>query len=338
MSDGTGNLRIAIDGGTTNTRARLLRNSTLIASAARPVGVRDVAMSGSAAVLHRAIAECIAEVVQSASVSLGDVHLICASGMLTSNVGLTEVPHVPAPAGRDELARQVRPVSFPSIAPVPIYLVPGVKSTVESPGLGNVNECDVLRGEESEAFGIVDATEHIGAHYLLLPGSHTKLLDIDSQSRIAASYTTMGGEIMQALAQNTILASSIDWPPHGAPDWQAVSAGAELARNWGLFRGGFTIRLADILAGVSRSVRTWCFVGLVAAMDWDNMMRWPGIVRSMPLRIGGREPLRCLCGFLAKNDWSGPIEVFDDSVLELAAARGACSIAERYRHQYAPGD
>ena len=148
MATTDSDLRLAIDGGTTNTRARLLRGSQLLAAASRAVGVRNVAMSGSTEELRRAVAECVAEAVSTARVRAEDLGLVCGSGMLTSNVGLREVSHVLAPAGLEDLARHVVPVSFPDIAPQPIHLIPGIKTLPVPATLENLAQLDILRGEE----------------------------------------------------------------------------------------------------------------------------------------------------------------------------------------------
>jgi 2-dehydro-3-deoxygalactonokinase len=327
-------LYLAIDGGTTNTRARLFRGDNFLSAATRTVGVRNVAIGGTTEPLRQAVAECVAEAVNRASIRIEDVGLVCASGMLTSNVGLHDVPHVLAPAGLDDLARHVVAVPFPEIAPQPIHLIPGVKTVPTPATLENLADLDILRGEESESIGLLETTKQTGPLCILLPGSHTKLLHIDEQSRITASYTTIGGELMQAMAERTILASSVDWPPAGSPVWSAVEAGARFAGEWGLARGAFAVRLADVVIGMDRTDRTWWFIGLLVGSDWSELRRWRFSTTGIPLLIGGREPLRSVYGQLAMSAWSGPVEVLDESVVELASARGAIAIAQRFMTQH----
>jgi 2-dehydro-3-deoxygalactonokinase len=326
-------LSIAIDGGTTNTRARLLQGSSLLSVGSRAVGVRDVAIGGSSEPLHRAIAQAVSEALRTAGIPMHDIALFCASGMLTSNVGLQEVPHVRAPAALDDLARHVVAVSFPEIAPKPVHLIPGIKTLPIHASLGNLAQLDILRGEECEVFGILQATGRAGPLCILLPGSHTKLLHIDQESRISASHSTIGGEMMQALAERTILASSMDWPPTGEPVWPAVEAGAQFARDWGIARGGFAVRLADVLAVADRAERTWFFVGLVVGNDWSELVRWSQCGEAIPLLVGGREPLRSVYGFLAKTVRRSAAEVLDESVTGIAAATGAIAIARRFKER-----
>jgi 2-dehydro-3-deoxygalactonokinase len=329
---------LAIDGGTTNTRARLLRGDALVAAATRPVGVRDVAMTGSNEPLATALAECVTEIMRQASVRLDAISLVAASGMITSNVGLHEVSHVAAPAGIDDLARRVVAHRFPAIHDLTIHFVPGIKTmpavSADHPAsFQQLAHCDIMRGEETETFGILAATGLAGPLCLLLPGSHTKLVHVDSDSRITASFTTIAGELMQALAERTILSSSIDWPPPaGEPDWCAIDAGAEFARQHGLARAAFVVRLADLVARIDRAARTWFFVGLVIGSDWVELGRWSHASGGLRLLVGGREPLRSVYGRLASRAWRGEVELIDQPIVGVAAAIGAISIARRATH------
>ena len=85
--------------------------------------------------------------------------MIVAAGMLSSEVGLTAVPHVEAPAGIDALARGVAVRLLPEVADRPIVFVPGVR-TPPAPGVDGWAEADVMRGEECETVG---AWTHLAA-------------------------------------------------------------------------------------------------------------------------------------------------------------------------------
>lgn len=104
---------LTIDTGTTNTRVTLWRDDVALCQAARQVGVRDTAITGNRTTLQRGVQDTIEAALQKAGLGIGQVDLVLASGMITSNVGLCEVPHLPAPAGlRDLAAAWCRP-AFP---------------------------------------------------------------------------------------------------------------------------------------------------------------------------------------------------------------------------------
>jgi 2-dehydro-3-deoxygalactonokinase len=91
---------IALDGGTSNTRARLIRDGRIVASARRTVGVRDSVLSDQSPGqrLGDAIRDVIAEVAGSgdgpapATTASPGSDLIVAAGMLSSEVGFLSWP------------------------------------------------------------------------------------------------------------------------------------------------------------------------------------------------------------------------------------------------------
>ncbi|MHB1562332.1 MAG: 2-dehydro-3-deoxygalactonokinase, partial [Isosphaeraceae bacterium] len=259
---------IALDGGTTNTRARLLCGDVVVGTARRAVGVRDAAIAdrrtGSSTpnaadreprrdALRRAVREVVAEVrLEWQRLAEGDPPArLVAAGMLSSEVGLITVPHVEAPAGLDELARSSVPVHLSEIHDRPILVVPGIR-TPPADGPDGWLDADVMRGEECETLGalrtlLADGRTAPGrALAFLWPGSHTKLVEVDADGRIARSFTTLAGEILEAVGHHTILAASLPagWPEQPDPD--AVAAGARAVARHGLGRGAFLVRIAAL--------------------------------------------------------------------------------------------
>ncbi|MBX6313698.1 MAG: 2-dehydro-3-deoxygalactonokinase, partial [Isosphaeraceae bacterium] len=234
---------VALDGGTTNTRARLLCGSRLVAVARRPVGVRDAVLSSGSGPLAAAVRAALEDVGRQAGGIVPD--RIVAAGMLTAEVGLCPVPHVPAPAGLDELARGVVLRVLPKVADRPIAFIPGVR-TPPGDGPDGWAEADVMRGEECETLGALRALGLAGPAAFVWPGSHTKLVAVDADGRIARSHTTLAGELTAALARHTLLAASLpaDWPDE--PDPEALAAGSRLAERDGLGRAAFLVRIADL--------------------------------------------------------------------------------------------
>lgn len=108
-----------------------------------------------------------------------------ASGMITADVGLVEVPHVTAPAGLEELSASLAPVLVPDVCPLPIHFIPGVKNRVSGVSLETFEAMDIMRGEEVEACALIDRLGVRGEAVLVLPGSHTKFVSVGADGRIA---------------------------------------------------------------------------------------------------------------------------------------------------------
>lgn len=70
----------------------------------------------------------------------GDVKKCVAYGMITSDMGLLEIPHVPAPASVGDLRDAMRTQTFPEIAPFPIHFIPGVRNFAGPVDLDNFRD------------------------------------------------------------------------------------------------------------------------------------------------------------------------------------------------------
>ncbi|ODU20946.1 MAG: hypothetical protein ABS87_08275 [Sphingomonas sp. SCN 67-18] len=82
--------------------------------------------------------------------------------MLSSEVGLFTVPHVIAPAGMDDLAGAVKAVSIPDVSEQPIRFIPGIRTPPGDRPDGWM-QADLMRGEEVETFGALEALAESGS-------------------------------------------------------------------------------------------------------------------------------------------------------------------------------
>ena len=148
---------ITVDTGTTNTRVILWNSSRkIVATSQAKVGVRNTAIEGNNNRLKEAVKGCLESVLQEANLTYADVRIIIASGMITSNVGLVEIPHCVVPVSIAELATAVKCISLPEVCPLPITFIPGVKNSADSINLNNFEAMDIMRGEEVEAVAIIE--------------------------------------------------------------------------------------------------------------------------------------------------------------------------------------
>ena len=138
---------ITIDGGTTNTRVNIVKDRQII-------DTRKIARGAKAGIddkngLKVALKDAIRDLLDSNSIQEKEVIRILASGMITSEFGLYELPHLTAPAGIKELHDSMAEVSFPEISPIPFVFVRGIKVNSD-----NLCDFDMMRGEETELVGI----------------------------------------------------------------------------------------------------------------------------------------------------------------------------------------
>jgi 2-dehydro-3-deoxygalactonokinase len=336
---------IALDGGTTNTRARLVHDGRIIATARREIGVRDTVLSDQSP--RERLAGAVREVIAEASAGPGllngndgnpaVVELIVASGMLTSEVGLVMVPHVEAPASLDDLAGAVVARTLPEIGADPIHFVPGLRTPAHD-GPDGWMYADVMRGEECETFGALTelvrrgtvSRRDLGLAFVW-PGSHTKLVEVDAQGRITRSHTSLAGEFLQAIARHTLIAASLPSKLPDQLDPDSAEAGARAVLNQGLERAAFLVRVAALRETMTREERAAFWIGAVVADDVGHLVKHPILAMGRPVFVGGREPLRTWYTRWLGRFHDGPVDALDDNLAEDSSALGALAVVSSHR-------
>lgn len=322
---------ITVDTGTTNTRVKVWRQDAVVARAFAAVGVRDTAITGSRRKLQEGVREALAAACAEAGIAAADAAAVVASGMISSNVGLHEVPHVVAPAGVVELAAGMAAASVPEVCVQPIWFIPGVKNAVSPVDIDNCEQMDIMRGEEAEVFGVVARMEVRGPAVFVLPGSHSKFIALDGVGRITACLTTMAGELLDVITNNTILANALGHSLASRVDGRMVLAGADHARRVGLTRACFTVRILDQFTGCGVEEKASFLLGAVLGTDLTALKNSRALAAdpAMPLYIMGKRELRAAFRILLENDphfRGGLFEVGED-IAEDVAGFGALTVA-----------
>ncbi|PRC92568.1 2-dehydro-3-deoxygalactonokinase [Solimicrobium silvestre] len=322
---------LTIDTGTTNTRVSLWHEATVIAHSATEVGVRDTAMSGNKTKLEEGVRKTILNTLAKANVTEEEVDLVIGSGMISSNVGLFELPHLPAPAGLQQLARGMVAVTIPSVFSKPIYLVPGVRNVVENIGLHNCEAMDMMRGEEVEVMGIIDQLGITGPAMLIMPGSHSKFVCIDEKNNIIGCVTTLAGELLYVITHNTILAKSLDSNFAEFINPEMLLAGAHSAQTIGLGRTCFNVRTLDQFTIYQRNDRANFLLGAILGADLLTLKNSTAIkmMPGTPIIICGKPIMKEALALLIQNDdyFSGKVTIVSNEMQEHLAGYGAIKVA-----------
>src|SRR5215470_13157155 len=263
-----------VDAGTTNTRVWLTAGDRVIARARAGVGVRDTARDGSSDRLRDALRELIDRVRNDARNQgfAQSPECVIAAGMITSPLGLAEVPHVPTPAGLNELAAATRHYCFPEITDLPVLLIPGARSGPRQCDQETVGTTDVMRGEETLLIGLHALGLLAPRSTLLNLGSHWKVIEFDERARIASSVTSMTGELIHAAQTQTILAGSLPQARPSVIDQTWLEAGMREQRRSGLARALFCVRLLEQGSDGSAEQRLSFLIGAFLASDMDAMV------------------------------------------------------------------
>src|SRR5215470_896671 len=318
---------VCVDAGTTNMRVWFTAGDRVIARARAGVGVRDTARDGSSERLRAALRELIDRVRNDAR-DQGFAQspecapeCVIAAGMITSPIGLAEVPHVPTPAGLEELAAATRQYSFPEITDLPILLIPGARSGPRRCDQETVGTTDVMRGEETLLIGLHALGLISPRSTLLNLGSHWKVIEFDARARIASSVTSMTGELIHTAQTQTILADSVPQARPSVIDQTWLEAGMREQRRSGLARALFCVRLLEQGSDGSAEQRLSFLIGAFLASDMDAMVSRGSFDSAGKVVIaGGGVIAEAWRGALTQNSMPGI--ALNDSEVENALLTG----------------
>ena len=161
---------------------------------------------------------------------------VVAAGMITSSLGLADVPHISAPAGIGELAAATQRHHLLEVTDLPVLLVPGVRSGQKPCDLTTIGNADLIRGEETMCAGLLMLGTVSPPATVLNLGSHWKAIQLDDKGRIASSITSLSGEMIHTTQTQTILASAVSHERPALIDLHWLAAGMKRQRKSGLAR------------------------------------------------------------------------------------------------------
>lgn len=297
-----------MDGGTTNTRVYLwTKDGKNIDSRSDGTGVRDTAVDGNNRRLKHAVRNMLVSLIQENGMRWEDVEAVYASGMITSDMGLFELPHLIAPAGPEEFGAGVKSVLLEDVCPRPVCFIPGLKNRDSRElSLDNLGEMDMMRGEEVEALALLADERIREPAILILPGSHTKIVAADSAGRLLGCVTSMTGELLELLTKHSIVADAVGREYlKESPDKKHLLAGYRYALNTGSFgRTAFLTRISSqFVSGDIRKCASFLLGAVlendVAAVRSSRMLQG---FQGCRVLIAGKEPLSSALAYLLEQD------------------------------------
>ncbi len=302
---------ITIDGGTTNTRIKLVIENKCVDLRKLNIGAKNGIDNRKA--LIQAIRQGIDEILKTNNIPESKIKIILASGMITSELGLINLPHISAPASIADLHNNLCETIIEEISSIPFAFVPGVKCNVD-----NFENCDMMRGEETEFIGI-----YRGEGVYLLPGSHSKVIIADDEQRIVEFNTMLTGEMIAALSQNTILKNSIDLKDSEL-DNNFILKGYEFCKQNGVNSSLFKVRILDKIFTRSKSEVYSFFIGVVLCDEIEQ------ILKKNPKRIviGGQSKIKRATAAILKEVSLAKVEIIEDLEAEQATNNGIIKIYE----------
>ncbi|RFC62313.1 2-dehydro-3-deoxygalactonokinase [Fulvimarina endophytica] len=210
-------------------------------------GMANVGEGGFATVLDGHLAE----------LGLAEDLSVVACGMVGARQGWAEAPYLPAPARIEGLA--VHAITAPGTER-DVRILPGVFLSGDGAG------CDVMRGEETQLFGL--ALQAGGDHLACLPGTHSKWARLEAGG-IVDFATFMTGELFALLSRHAVIRHSLDVDLDAAGYSDAFEAGLKdgSARPEAVLNELFALRARDLLTGAGKADLTARLSGLLIGCE-----------------------------------------------------------------------
>ena len=327
------NYIITVDGGTSNTRTYLwTANGQILTQRSQAIGAKTSAINGSNQAWKKSIHNMIESMLTECAVSDNAIQGVYMSGMLTSDLGILEVPHLTAPVCMKNYQDHLIRVHLPEVFSKEIVLIPGIKNRLSnSESLDSLRRFDIMRGEETETYALIEQYGAGQNTIYILPGSHNKYVFVDKNSTILATSTTLSGELLNSIVNDTIVASSID---HGFPtmehyNLEMIQYGCEMHRKEGIGRALFLTRLFDRFGKQSKYNLQNYVLGVVLESDLSALHNASFFEDTTNIRIviHGNGAFSHALYDLLKDDPSFHNTVLNNSEEIPIAAQGAYHLA-----------
>ncbi|MBE6608345.1 MAG: hypothetical protein E7633_07300 [Ruminococcaceae bacterium] len=312
-------LYFIIDGGTTNTRINLVKDEKILDCFKISLGAR--AGIDNRETLKTEIKNGIKELLSRNFIEEKDICRILASGMITCEFGLINLPHIAAPAGIKELHDSMEEVILDEISPIPFVFIRGIKISSDS-----FEEADIMRGEETELIGINSMgiiSEEYGKCIYILPGSHSKIIKIDSDGRIYSFSTMLTGEMIASLSAHTILKDAVDLESSEI-DSEYLLKGYNFCKNEGLNKALFKTRILKNIFSCTKDETYSFFIGCVLSPEIEHIVSSD----AETVVLGGKAQIKKAMETILKNCCEKKIISLNDNEAELSTVIGAIKIFE----------
>lgn len=228
---------ISCDWGTTNFRLRVVSSITLDVAfeLTGGLGIRDL----NNEFLRAGTGDRYAHFARYLSGQIGRIpdeyqrEPVVVSGMASANIGMVDLPYGELPITADAAGFRVE--EYVLEGGQPLHIISGVKSST-----------GMMRGEETQALGLLELMKADREGVLLLPGTHSKHLNY-RQGAFTDFGSYMTGELFELLSSKSILSNSLRPEALDAANEGAFLSGLRAGAQDGAASHLFSIRAGDVL-------------------------------------------------------------------------------------------
>ncbi len=228
---------ISCDWGTTNFRLRVVETDTLTVLFEQfgGMGIRNLNtefLQAAATDRYGYFAHYLRSQINALPEMYWDLPVLV-SGMASANIGMLDLPYGDLPITTDASGFVVESRALSERHSR--YIISGVKSTT-----------GMMRGEETQALGLLEQMNADRDGILLLPGTHSKHLRYRGGAFTDfSSYMT--GELFELLSQRSILSNSLRQEALSPANKESFLAGLKAGAKDGVAPHLFSIRAEDVL-------------------------------------------------------------------------------------------
>ena len=332
---------VVIDCGTTNSRIYVVSaENKIIASGTREIGVRDTTITGSKDVLKTGIEKLYTDTLRENNIRSNDIDYVVASGMITSEIGLIEIPHLVAPAGIEELAKNIMIVTDPNVIDIgiPVYFIRGVRNNYgENATIKDLQKIDFLRGEEVQCIGILNELKPSLPLNVVVLSSHTKIIHLDQRGKITNCMSTISGQFYNALKEATSVGKSIvsleNETGTGLSFEEIVEAAERCVEHAGLSRAMLMPRFMQVLLKTNGHDRKLFVNAAIAADDMKAFQEYMSRGYDTQNYLFFGHESRCkLYNYLVKQKFGYGLKtqsVFEKETIANLTVKGSIEVIRR---------
>ncbi|GAA5220251.1 2-dehydro-3-deoxygalactonokinase [Membranihabitans marinus] len=198
---------------------------------------------------------------------------IVASGMVTSSIGMMELPYAEMPINYNSPSIITKKIELEN--GMNLLLISGVRSTDS-----------IMRGEEVQALGLCQyMTTDQKNGVTILPGSHSKHI-FSSENQFESFKSYMTGELFDLLANQSILSNNVEYSPWSEKYKKSFLKGVALGMEGGLSANIFSIRANEIFGNIDKKANFHQLSGLLIGDELSYLSKYP-----LNINIASDEPL-----------------------------------------------
>lgn len=278
------------DSGTTNTRASLLKDGTILNHREIPIGSRNSALNQDRTILISALKQLYDQILFESGFTDSYIDNIYMSGMISSPSGFVEIEHLSTPVDYKKLKKNIATYYEAKFFKRNVHIIPGIKTLPQGvmASIDTIVNANNMRGEETELFGILHRCPNlaIGKSIILLPGSHTQVAFLFNGT-IENISSTITGELYHALTGHTILGSSINGEKNTELIPHMISMGYNIVHKYGFNRALYIVRSMDLFTDSTPAERHSYLEGVINGGVMDAII---SVTQNQPTTIAVAGP------------------------------------------------